>query len=93
MQLRRHPVRHSGRSDHAENAGPVQGESQHPVEPSEMVHVAVGHENMADSQDFPRRKRCEIAGIEQQGSPAQVEVNEQAGIAERIVHQLGPIGS
>lgn len=52
-----------------------------------MVHVAVGHENMADSQDFPRRKRCEIAGIEQQGAPAETEVNEQDGIAERIVDQ------
>ena len=65
----------------------VQAKSKHPIEPGEMVHVAVGNENVADPQHLPRRKRREIAGIEQQGAPAEAEVNEQAGIAERIVHQ------
>ena len=87
MQLRRYSVHYSGRSDHAEDAGPVQGKSEHPVETGEMVHVAVGNENVADPQHLPCRKWCEIAGIEQQGAPAETEVNEQDGIAERIVHQ------
>ena len=47
-----------------------------------MVHVAVGNENVADPQHLPRRKRREIAGIEQQGAPTETEVNEQDGIAE-----------
>jgi hypothetical protein len=83
LQLRRYSVHYSGRSHHTEDAGPVQGKSEHPVE----NRVTVGNENVADPQHLPCRKWCEIAGIEQQGAPAETEVNEQDGIAERIVDQ------
>ena len=63
LELRRYPVRHSGRPDHAESARPVHAKPEHPVKPGEMVHVAVANENMADPQHLPRRKGCEIARI------------------------------
>ena len=51
--------------------------------------MPVGHEHIADPLKFARRKRCQVSGVEQHGSAPKAEVQEQAGVAERLVHEPG----
>ncbi len=66
---------------------PSQADAQKPVEAREVVHVGVGDEGVADAKQLARRKRRQVAKVEQQRPPFEHELQIEPRIAEGIVDQ------
>jgi hypothetical protein len=64
-------------------------ESQQPVKTGKVIHVGVGHENMAYLKDFPRGEGGDVTQIEKNGTVLKKERNEEPRVVERVVNQAG----
>jgi len=53
-----------------------------------MVHVGMGHEDVVDLQELPRRYGMEISEIKQQGAPPLFKLEIDSRIAEGIVDEM-----
>jgi len=62
---------------------------QQVVEAGEMVHVAVGDEDIADPQELAGRQRRQIAEVKEERPPIEHQLYEEAGVPEGIVHEMG----
>jgi hypothetical protein len=58
------------------------------IESGEVIHVSMAHENVADAEQLPRRKRCDIADVEENRAPLEFQVDPQPRIAPYTVHQM-----
>jgi hypothetical protein len=52
-----------------------------------MVEMAMRDEDVADPPELARRQRRDIADVEQDGAPAEAEVDEHARVTEGVVDQ------
>ncbi|MGH1570655.1 hypothetical protein ACRAWG_08330 [Methylobacterium sp. P31] len=75
------------RPDEAQGLRAVQADPQQTVEPGEVVHVGVRHEDVAHPHQLPGGERGDVTEIEQQGPPRVSEVEIEAGIREGVVDE------
>jgi len=61
------------------------------VEPDEMVHVGVRHEDVVDLQELARRQAVQVPEIEQEGRAAVLALHVNPGVSERIVDECGAV--
>jgi hypothetical protein len=54
-----------------------------------MVHVRMRHEHVGQPQDLPRRKRADVAEVEEQRALLEPEVNVERRVPEDPVQQPG----
>src|SRR4051812_10497509 len=89
LELVLYPVNEAVRTDNVQRHRPIETDTQEPVEAGEMVHMGVGYECMANTQELARRERREIAEIEQQRATSEAEIDQQSRIGEGFVDEAG----
>ena len=62
-------------------------DSQQLVESGEMIHVPMADEDVADAKQLAIGQAGEIADVEQHRAASEPEVEQQAGIGERLVDE------
>ena len=55
------------------------------IEAREVIHVRVRDEHVAHAQEFARRQRGDVSGIEENRAAPEFQVDGDAGIAERSI--------
>ena len=77
-----------GWTEDANDLLPAKQHSEELVEADEVVHVPVGDEHVADTEELARRQRREVAEIEHQGAWLRIRGRRKGPVAERIVDKL-----
>jgi hypothetical protein len=52
-----------------------------------MIHMGMGHENVADPEDFTGRKRLDIAEVEQDCPAPEAKIDQEPGIGEDVIDE------
>lgn len=82
---------------HSHTGIPPQTDTQQMIEAGEVIHVRVRNEHVADPEELTRREPRDIADIEEQRTPLELEIDVDARVAERPVDKFcveyGPHGT
>src|ERR1041385_1889711 len=57
------------------------------IESREMIHVRVRDEHVRHAHQFARRQHADVAKVEQHRAALVPEIDEESGVAERLVGQ------
>lgn len=86
-QLGLHGIGQSRRPDNVHLLVAIEGQSEQAVEPAEMIHVHMRHENVRDAEDLTRRKRLQITQVEKNRPAAEAEIEQQKRVGKQFVYQ------
>ena len=65
----------------------AEADAQQPIEPDEMVHVGVRHEDVTRAQHFARRQCVDVTQVEEQGAAIEQHVYVQGRVGERPIDE------
>jgi len=77
------------RPEQLERTGAAEADAQQPIEPDEMVHVGMRHEDVTRPQDLARWECGDVAQVEQESAALELHVHEQSGVGERPIDETG----
>jgi len=74
-------------TDEVKRCRPPQREPKQAVKSREMIHMGVGHENVADPEDFAGRKPMDIAEVEQDCPTPEAKIDQEPRIGEDVIDE------